>query len=69
MSPNGSGKSTLSDILSGKSGYAVTSGSVTYQTPQEAVVAILYEYVQTNQPQNALFDKAYLDVDVREIKQ
>ena len=31
MGPNGSGKSTLSHILSGKSGYTVTSGSVTYQ--------------------------------------
>ena len=31
MGPNGSGKSTLSLILSGKGGYTVTSGSVTYQ--------------------------------------
>ena len=31
MGPNGSGKSTLSHILSGKSGYTVTEGSVTYQ--------------------------------------
>jgi len=31
MGPNGSGKSTLSHILSGKSGYEVTGGSVTYQ--------------------------------------
>ena len=69
VSPNGSGKSTLSDILSGKSDYTVTGGSVTYQTPQEAVVGILNEYVQTNKPPNALFDKAYLDVDVGKIKQ
>ena len=32
MGPNGSGKSTLSHILSGKSGYTVTEGSVTYQS-------------------------------------
>ncbi len=31
MGPNGSGKSTLSHVLSGKSGYTVTGGSVTYQ--------------------------------------
>ncbi|NOT85899.1 MAG: Fe-S cluster assembly ATPase SufC [Methylococcaceae bacterium] len=31
MGPNGSGKSTLSHVLSGKSGYEVTGGSVTYQ--------------------------------------
>ena len=31
MGPNGSGKSTLSHILSGKPGYEVTGGSVTYQ--------------------------------------
>ena len=30
MGPNGSGKSTLSHVLSGKSGYAVTEGRVTY---------------------------------------
>ena len=30
MGPNGSGKSTLSYILSGKDGYEVTDGSVTY---------------------------------------
>jgi len=30
MGPNGSGKSTLSYILSGKEGYEVTQGSVTY---------------------------------------
>jgi len=30
MGPNGSGKSTLSYILSGKDGYEVTQGSVTY---------------------------------------
>jgi len=31
MGPNGSGKSTLAHILSGKSGYTVTEGSVTYR--------------------------------------
>jgi Fe-S cluster assembly ATP-binding protein len=30
MGPNGAGKSTLSHVLSGKSGYKVTEGSVTY---------------------------------------
>lgn len=30
MGPNGSGKSTLAHILSGKSGYTVTQGSVSY---------------------------------------
>ncbi|MDD5632408.1 MAG: type II toxin-antitoxin system VapB family antitoxin [Methylococcales bacterium] len=35
-----------------------------YQTQQEAVAAILSEYVQTNQAKNALFDKAYLDADM-----
>ncbi|HCT98771.1 MAG TPA: Fe-S cluster assembly ATPase SufC [Methylococcaceae bacterium] len=30
MGPNGAGKSTLSHVLSGKAGYEVTSGSVTY---------------------------------------
>ncbi len=31
MGPNGSGKSTLSYVLSGRDGYQVTGGSVTYQ--------------------------------------
>ena len=31
MGPNGSGKSTLAHILSGKAGYDVTGGTVTYQ--------------------------------------
>ena len=30
MGPNGSGKSTLSYVLSGRDGYEVTDGSVTY---------------------------------------
>jgi len=30
MGPNGSGKSTLAHVLSGKAGYEVTTGSVTY---------------------------------------
>jgi Fe-S cluster assembly ATP-binding protein len=32
MGPNGSGKSTLASVLSGKPGYEVTEGSVTYQS-------------------------------------
>jgi Bacterial antitoxin of type II TA system, VapB len=35
-----------------------------YQTPQEAVVAILSDYIQKHQPKNALFDKSYLDADM-----
>jgi len=31
MGPNGSGKSTLSHVLSGKSGYEITQGSIAYQ--------------------------------------
>lgn len=31
MGPNGSGKSTLSYVLSGREGYKVTSGSITYE--------------------------------------
>ncbi len=31
MGPNGSGKSTLSHVLSGKAGYEITQGSITYQ--------------------------------------
>jgi len=31
MGPNGSGKSTLSHVLSGKSGYTITEGKITYQ--------------------------------------
>jgi len=31
MGPNGAGKSTLSHVLSGKAGYTVTEGSVTYK--------------------------------------
>jgi Fe-S cluster assembly ATP-binding protein len=31
MGPNGAGKSTLSHVLSGKSGYTITAGNVTYQ--------------------------------------
>ena len=31
MGPNGSGKSTLASILSGKPGYSVTSGAVTFK--------------------------------------
>jgi Fe-S cluster assembly ATP-binding protein len=31
MGPNGAGKSTLSHVLSGKSGYEVTGGSITYK--------------------------------------
>ncbi len=32
MGPNGSGKSTLSHVLSGKSGYTVTEGKITYES-------------------------------------
>lgn len=32
MGPNGAGKSTLSHVLSGKSGYTVTEGKVTYSS-------------------------------------
>ena len=31
MGPNGSGKSTLSHVLSGKSGYIITEGKISYQ--------------------------------------
>jgi Fe-S cluster assembly ATP-binding protein len=31
MGPNGAGKSTLSHVLSGKAGYTITEGSVTYK--------------------------------------
>ena len=31
MGPNGAGKSTLSYVLTGREGYDVTDGSVTYQ--------------------------------------
>src|SRR6187431_2928767 len=31
MGPNGSGKSTLAQVLAGREGYTVTSGSVTYK--------------------------------------
>ena len=31
MGPNGAGKSTLSYVLSGRDGYEVTAGSVTYK--------------------------------------
>jgi Fe-S cluster assembly ATP-binding protein len=31
MGPNGSGKSTLAHVLAGRSGYAVTAGSVSYE--------------------------------------
>jgi hypothetical protein len=35
-----------------------------YQTPQEAVVSILSDYIQTHQPKNSLIDKSYLDADM-----
>lgn len=31
MGPNGSGKSTLSNVVAGREGYEITSGSITYQ--------------------------------------
>lgn len=35
-----------------------------YQTPQEAVVAILSDYINSQEPKKALFDKSYLDADM-----
>jgi Arc/MetJ family transcription regulator len=35
-----------------------------YQTPQEAVVAILSDYINSHESTRALFDKSYLDVDM-----
>jgi Arc/MetJ family transcription regulator len=35
-----------------------------YQTPQEAVVAILSDYVQTHQSKKAMLDNLYLDADM-----
>ena len=35
-----------------------------YQTPQEAVGAILSDYIRSHEPKKALFDKLYLDVDM-----
>ena len=31
MGPNGSGKSTLANVIAGRDGYEVTSGTITYQ--------------------------------------
>src|ERR1700692_1243846 len=41
MGPNGSGKSTLSYVLAGRSGYDITSGSITYNG--EDLVALAAE--------------------------
>lgn len=35
-----------------------------YQTPQEAIVAILSGYIESHEPKKTLFDKSYLDVDM-----
>lgn len=35
-----------------------------YRNPQEAVSAILLDYVQTHRPQKTLFDKLHADVDM-----
>ena len=35
-----------------------------YQTPQEAVVAILSDYIQTHQPKKEQLDELYLDADM-----
>jgi Arc/MetJ family transcription regulator len=35
-----------------------------YQTPQEAVVAILSEYIKSHEPKKVLFDNLYLDADM-----
>ena len=31
MGPNGAGKSTLSNVIAGRDGYEITSGSITYK--------------------------------------
>lgn len=35
-----------------------------YQSPQDAVVAILSDYINSQAPKKALFDKSYLDADM-----
>jgi len=35
-----------------------------YQTPQEAVVAILSDYIKSQEPNKTLNDRLYLDVDM-----
>ena len=35
-----------------------------FKSPQEAVVAILSDYVQAHQPTKALLDRLYLDADM-----
>ncbi len=40
MGPNGSGKSTLSYVISGRDGYEITAGSITYQGQDLAELAI-----------------------------
>ena len=35
-----------------------------YQTPQEAVVAILSDYIKSHESPKALFDKSFLDADM-----
>jgi hypothetical protein len=35
-----------------------------YQTPQEAVAAILSDYIKSHEPKKVLFDESYLDVDM-----
>jgi hypothetical protein len=35
-----------------------------YQTPQEAVAAILSDYVQAHEPKKSLIDKLYFHVDM-----
>jgi Arc/MetJ family transcription regulator len=35
-----------------------------YQTPQEAVAAILSDYIKLHEPQKVQFDESYLDADM-----
>jgi hypothetical protein len=35
-----------------------------YKSPQEAVDAILSEYIQTHQPDTKLFDKLHIDLGI-----
>ncbi len=72
MGPNGSGKSTLAQILAGREGYDVTSGTVSYQEqdllampPEErarAGVFLAFQYpVEIPGVSNALFLKTGLN--------
>ncbi|MBX2848599.1 MAG: Fe-S cluster assembly ATPase SufC [Acidiferrobacterales bacterium] len=43
MGPNGAGKSTLSNVIGGRDGYEITSGTVEYLTPSENTLTDLNE--------------------------